>query len=240
MANQIDVMAIGAHPDDIELSCGGTIAQLTRSNKKVVIVDLTEGELGTRGSRLIRREEAKNAHKVFNTFDRVNLKIPDGNIETSDKNVLKLIVQIRYFRPKTLLIPHWLERHPDHEHAHKLCREAWFYSGLEKIKSKFGGNLQQPFRPHRFYHYMQKFEFTPSFVVDVSKYYSVKEEAIKCFESQFYNPKSKERETLLSSKRFLDFIKSRDTHFGSMIGVDFGEPFYSIEPVGVSGFDLFI
>ncbi|MSP64517.1 MAG: bacillithiol biosynthesis deacetylase BshB1 [Ignavibacteria bacterium] len=240
MNNQIDVMAIGAHPDDVELSCGGTIAHLTRSGKKVVIVDLTQGELGTRGSALIRKNEAENAHKVFQTEARINLKISDGNIEISKLNVNKLINVIRKYRPKVLLIPHWLERHPDHEHAHRLCREAWFYSGLEKIKTTFEGKKQIPFRPHRFYHFMQKFEFTPSFIVDVSKYYSIKEEAIKCFNSQFYNPKSKESETLLSSKRFLEFIQSRDIHFGSMIGVDYGEPFYSIEPVGVSSFEVFI
>ncbi|MDA0986314.1 MAG: bacillithiol biosynthesis deacetylase BshB1 [Bacteroidetes bacterium] len=240
MNTQIDVMAIGAHPDDVELSCGGTVAHLTRSGKKVVIVDLTQGELGTRGSAAIRKKEAIRAHEVLQTNSRINLNIPDGNIEINKKNVNQLITVIRKFRPKTLLIPHWLERHPDHEHAHKLCREAWFYSGLEKIKTKFNGKIQSPFRPKRFYHFMQKYEFTPTFIFDVSKYYSIKENAIKCFESQFYNPKSKESETLLSSKRFLEYIKSRDTHFGSIIGVDFGEPFYSIEPVGVNSFEAFL
>jgi bacillithiol biosynthesis deacetylase BshB1 len=146
---------------------------------------------------------------------------------------------IRLHQPTVLLIPHWLERHPDHEHAHRLCREAWFYSGLEKISTKHNGKSQEPHRPKRYYHYMQKYEFQPTFIVDVTETYEAKRQSLLAFESQFYNPKSKERETILTSKLFLESIEARDRHFGSLINVEYGEAFYSIEPLGFDSlFDI--
>jgi bacillithiol biosynthesis deacetylase BshB1 len=160
----------------------------------------------------------------------------DGNIEVNQTNIKRLMSVIRKYQPTVLLFPHWLERHPDHEHAHRLCREAWFYSGLEKIVTKENGRKQEPFRPKKYFHFMQKYEFTPTFIVDVSDVYETKQRSLTAFSSQFYNPKSKERETILSSKIFLESIYARDRHFGSLINVAYGEPFYSVEPLGFSTF----
>jgi bacillithiol biosynthesis deacetylase BshB1 len=233
---KLDILAIGAHPDDIELSCAATVAKLVRQGKKVGILDLTEGELGTRGSRSIRKNEAAASGKILGLSTRVSLGLKDGNIEVTQINIKKVIQLIRLFQPTILLIPHWLERHPDHEHAHRLCREAWFYSGLEKIVTKYQGKLQDPYRPKKYFHFMQKYEFQPSFVVDVSDVYDVKKESLLAFRSQFYDPKSKERETILSSRLFLESIYARDRHFGSLINVEYGEPFFSVEPLGLNSF----
>ena len=236
---KLDVLAIAAHPDDIELSCAATVAKLIRSGKNVGILDLTDGELGTRGSRAIRLKESAASSKILGVTERIRLGLPDGNIEINQATITKVIQVIRLFRPEILLFPHWLERHPDHEHAHRLCREAWFYSGLEKIQTKFKGKQQEPFRPKKYFHFMQKYEFQPSFIVDVSDHYEIKKQSLLAFHSQFYNPKSKERETLLSSQLFLESIFARDQHFGSLINVKYGEPFYSIEPLGFNSlFDL--
>lgn len=233
---KVDILAFGVHPDDVELTCGGTVAKLARSGKSVGIIDLTEGELGTRGTKSIRKKEAEEAAKILGVTFRENLKIPDGNIEVSKTNLTKIIEVLRTYRPEVILCPHWLERHPDHEHAHRLCKEAWFYAGLEKISTRVNGRKQEPFRPKKYFHFMQKYEFTPSFIVDVSDVYELKTKSLHAYESQFHNPRSKERETLLSSKLFLEHIRARDLHYGSLINVEFGEPFFSIEPIGVDSF----
>jgi bacillithiol biosynthesis deacetylase BshB1 len=233
---KLDVLAIGAHPDDIELSCSATLVALIAQGKSVGILDLTDGELGTRGTRSIRRKEAEEATKILGIQNRIRLGLHDGNIEVTQPNIKKVIQVIRHHQPSVLLFPHWLERHPDHEHAHRLCREAWFYSGLEKIPTIMNGKKQQPYRPKKYFHFMQKYEFQPSFIVDVSHVYETKKRSLTAFTSQFYNPKSKERETILSSKLFLESIYARDRHFGSLINVEYGEPFYSVEPLGFSTF----
>ncbi len=236
---KLDVLAIGAHPDDIELSCAGTVAAMVKQGKKVGILDLTDGELGTRGSRALRKKEAEASAKILGLSMREGLKLHDGNIEVNQTNIKNVIQVIRHFQPSILLIPHWFERHPDHEHAHRLCREAWFYSGLEKIPTKYRGKEQEPYRPKKYFHFMQKYEFTPSFIVDVTDVYEKKKESLLAFGSQFYDPKSKERETLLSSKIFLESIFARDKHYGSLINVEYGEPFYSAEPLGFNSlFDI--
>ncbi|MFZ4619720.1 MAG: bacillithiol biosynthesis deacetylase BshB1 [Bacteroidota bacterium] len=235
----LDVLAIGAHPDDIELSCAGTVASMVKQGKKVGILDLTDGELGTRGSKAIRKKEADAASSILGLSMREALHLPDGNIEVNQANIKKVIQVIRHYRPSILIFPHWLERHPDHEHAHRLCREAWFYAGLEKIPTKYQGKKQEPHRPRKYFHFMQKYEFQPTFIVDVSGVYETKRDSLLAFSSQFYDPKSKERETLLSSKIFLESIFARDKHYGSLINVEYGEPFYSIEPLGFNSlFDI--
>ncbi len=234
---RLDALAIGAHADDIELSCGGTVAKLVRMGCKVGIVDLTQGELGTRGSKEIRRKEAAAAARILGVSIRENLKIQDGNIEVNQKNILRLIRLIRKFRPTVLLIPHWLERHPDHEHTHQLCKEAWFYAGLEKIKTLENGKLQQPFRPAKYFHFMQKYEFIPSFIINVTNEFDIRMKAIGAYKSQLYDPESKERQTLLSTPEFIQFIVDRAKYYGTTIGVKYGEPFYSVDPIGIN--DLF-
>ncbi len=232
---EVDVLALGAHPDDVELTCAGTLIKLVKQGYKVAIVDLTEGELGTRGTSKIRAKEANAAAKIIGA-KRETLGMPDGNIEVNQENIKKVIQVYRRYRPKVILIPHWQERHPDHVHAHHLCREAWFYSGLRKISTTYKGKKQEPWRPNNYFHFMQWFEFTPSFIVDISDVHAKRMEAIKAYSSQFYNPKSKAPQTVLSTKSFLDFIETRAKEFGYKIGVEYGEPFYSVESIGVNSF----
>jgi bacillithiol biosynthesis deacetylase BshB1 len=229
---KLDVLAVGAHPDDVELCCGGTLTKLVATGRRAGIVDLTEGELGTRGTRSIRLREAAAAGSILGCV-RENLGIPDGNIEVSQQNLKKLITIIRKYRPKLFIIPHWHERHPDHVHAHHLCREAWFYAGLRKITTTFKGQRQEPWRPDNYIHYMQWYEFTPSFIVDITDVYQVRLKAIKAHKSQFYDPSSKEPVTKLSDESFLDFVETRAKAYGSRIGVKYGEPFYSVESIGI-------
>lgn len=234
---QLDILAIGAHPDDVELTCSGTLAKCVRQGYKVGIVDLTAGELGTRGTKTIRQNEAREAARILGVHTRENLGMPDGNIEQNRKNLLRIIQLYRKFKPKILLIPHWHERHPDHVHTHYLCREAWFYSGLRKIETKLNGKKQEPWRPHYYFHFMQKYHFIPSFIVDISDVFDVRMNAIKAHKSQFYNPNSSEPETILSRREFLDWIETRAKFYGEMIGVRFAEPFYSVNPIGTD--DIF-
>ncbi len=234
---ELDVLAIGAHPDDVELGCAGTIAKLVKLKYKVGILDLTEGELGTRGSKDIRAKEAKLASKILGIHVRENLHLNDGNIELNKDNKLKLIKTIRKYRPKILLFPHWHDRHPDHVNANKLSQEAWFYSGLVNIKTELDGKKQLPWRPHHYFNYMMKYEYIPSFIVDISDVYDIRQKAVRAYKSQFYNPQSKDPETLLSKKSFLEFIDTRAKFYGQMIGVKYGDPLYSVKPFGVK--DLF-
>lgn len=234
---KLDVLAIGAHPDDVELACGGTVVKLVTQGKKVGLLDLTEGELGTRGTPEIRAREAEDAARVLGVTVRENLGMKDGNIEVSIENRLKVIGAIRRYRPEILLFPHWLERHPDHEHAHQLCREAWFYSGLSKIQTMADGVPQQPFRPRSYYHFMQTYEFVPSFVVDISGEYARRMEAVRAFRSQVFDPESTEPQTFLSTPDFLHMLETRFAYYGDRIGRKFGEPFFSVNMTGIE--DLF-
>lgn len=232
----IDILAIGAHPDDVELCCAGTMAAATKLGYSVGIVDLTEGELGTRGTSAIRAKEADAAAKILGCV-RVNLHLKDGGVRVNQNTLRSLIGVIRKYRPKILLIPHSHERHPDHVETHNLAREAWFYSGLRKIKTVSNGKQQLPWRPNNYFHYMQWYEFTPSFIVDVSEVFEIRRRAILAHKSQFHDPRSKEPQTILSQESFLDFVETRAKYFGQKIGVKYGEPFYSVESVGIS--DLF-
>ena len=235
---KLDILAIGAHPDDVELACGGTIAKSVKAGYKVGIIDLTQGELGTRGNREIRARESIEAAKILGVKVRENLKIPDGKIDLSRKNLNKVIEVYRKYRPEIILIPHWHERHPDHVHSHYLCREAQYYSGLRKISLRTYGKKLDPWRPNKYFHYMQKYEFTPSFIVDISDVFDIRIAAIKAHKSQFYRADSTEPETFLSQKSFLDFMETRIKYYGQQIGVKYGEPFYSVEPIGIK--DLFV
>lgn len=237
----VDVLAFGAHPDDLELSCGGTLAKLVKQGHKVALADITQGELGTRGTKEIRAREAEEAARTLDVATRRNLLIPDGNVEVSDDNKNKVITLIRELQPRILLFPHSVERHPDHVHSHELCKEAWFYAGLEKIKTKLKGIDQHPFRPHHLFEFMQWQEFYPSFVVDISDTFDIKMKAIRSYASQFYNPNSMERETKLSSPEFLERIETQSRYYGMRIGVKYGEPFFTHYTVGVNDiFDIVV
>jgi N-acetylglucosamine malate deacetylase 1 len=229
----VDVLAIGAHPDDLELACGGTLAKLVRLEKKVALCDLTQGELGTRGTKKIRAKEALQAADILGVVTRRNLSIPDGNVEINKKNLLKIITLIRELRPSLLIIPYGVERHPDHVHTSELCREAWYYSGLEKIKTRLHGKVQERHRPHHYFEFMQWMEFEPSFIIDISDTFNLKMKSVRAHSSQFYNPESKENETKLSGPDFLEVIETRCRYFGSKIGVKYGEPFITKWSLGV-------
>jgi N-acetylglucosamine malate deacetylase 1 len=234
MTMNLDILAIGAHPDDIELSCGGTIIKLVKQGHKVGILDLTAGELGTRGTPQRRAEEAAEAARLMGTTVRTCLQIPDGNIENTMQNRLKVVEVIRAFKPDVLLFPYPVDRHPDHEHAHVLCREAWFAAGLEKIRTRHRDKDQEPHRPRAFYHYMQWFEFPPSFIVDVTEEFELRMKVMRAFKSQFHDPKSTERETVLSKPEFIEMIITKLEYYGDRIGVRYGEPFFSPQAIAVN------
>ncbi len=234
---QLDLLAVGAHPDDVELTCGATIIKCVKLGYSAGIVDLTAGELGTRGTVEIRAREAKAAEKILGVTLRENLHIPDGGIELNRSNILKLVSVIRRTRPRILLIPHSVERHPDHVHTHHLAREASYYSGLRKIPTTYKGKPQEPWRPHHCFHYMQWHEFTPSFIVDVTDEYDQRLAAIKAHRSQLYDPRSKDPQTLLSQKSFFDLLETRAKAYGFSIGAKYGEPFFTTDSVGIK--DLF-
>jgi N-acetylglucosamine malate deacetylase 1 len=234
---KLDILAIGAHPDDVELSCGGTIAKLSRQGYRVGLVDITDGEMGTRGSREIRASEAEAAGKILQISCRDSLGIPDAGIEVTRENILSLVRVIRLHQPEVLLIPHPVDRHPDHERTHTLAREAWFYSGLRRIETEFNGIPQQEHRPRTYYHFMQWFEFAPSFIVDITETFDQRIEAMRAFKSQFYDPESTEPSTILSTPEFLEMIRTRAEYYGDKIGVKYGEAFFS--PAALPVHDLF-
>ena len=231
---KLDVLGIGAHPDDLELTCGGTLAKLVQQGKRIGLVDMTEGELGTRGSREIRAQEADAAAQILGATVRENLNIPDGNIENTPEQRLRLVQVIRKYRPDVVLIPFHTDRHPDHERAHLLAREAWFASGLPKIGTLDDGHPQEAFRPRAYYCYMQWTEFSPSFIVDVTDTIDIRIQAMNAFASQFYDPSSREPQTVLSTPEFLEMVQTRLSYYGQRIGVRYGEPFWSPSPIRVN------
>jgi bacillithiol biosynthesis deacetylase BshB1 len=234
----LDVLIFAAHPDDAELTMAGTIAKLTCNSFKVGIIDLTRGELGTRGTAETREKEASQAAIILKLALRENLLIPDGNIQRSKKNLMKVVMTIRRYKPKIIFAPYFNDRHPDHIDAGKLVKEAMFVSGLTKIKTFDKKVAQEAYRPSRLFYYMQTYSFEPSFIVDVSNYFDIKMKAVKAFETQFYDPKSKEPETFISQPEFLSFIEARAKVYGFQIGKKFGEPFYCEEKIELDIFNL--
>lgn len=235
----LDALVFAAHPDDAELSMGGTIARLTKAGLKVGIVDFTKGELGTRGSAELRQQEAFKAAIILKVAVRENLNIPDGNIQRTRDNLMKVIMSIRKFKPKIIFAPYFNDRHPDHIDASKLAKEAMFSSGLIKIKTFEKEVPQNAFRPKKLFYYMQTYTFEPSFIVDISDTFTDKMEAIKAFDTQVFNPKSAEPETLISSENFIKYIESRSSFYGFQIGKKFGEPFFCEEKVELDLINLF-
>ena len=230
---QVDILAFAAHPDDIELSASGTLLKHIALGKTVAIIDLTQGELGSRGTIETRYEEAKDAQNILGVKQRVNLKMQDGFFEISKENKLKIIQQIRHFKPKIILANAISDRHPDHGRASQLVREAYFLAGLKKIETKLNGKLQLPWRPKSLFFYIQDRYIKPDFIVDISDVVEQKIESIKAFKTQFYNPESKETATPISGKDFFEFLKGRWKEFGRTIGVDYGEGFTVDRTIGV-------
>lgn len=230
---ELDVLVFASHPDDAELAMGGTVAKFTKNKLKVGIVDLSKGEMGTRGSEEIRKEEAENASKILGITTRQNLGLPDGSLKLNDDFVKEVIKQIRRFRPKIIFAPYFNDRHPDHVGTSRIVKEAFFFSGLTKIDTELYGVKQVPYRPQKIYYYMQYYEFTPSFINDISETFEAKMNSINAFGTQFFNEKNKsdEPQTFISQLNFIKFIEARAKYFGFKIGKEYGEPFYSEEEI---------
>lgn len=222
---KLDILAFAAHPDDIELSCAGTLIKAVKAGKKVGIVDLTEGQLGTRGSSEIRLQEAANSAKIMGLSVRDNLHMMDGYFKNDEEHRIKIIQKIRQYRPEIIVANVPQDRHPDHGRASQMVSEAWFYAGLRKIETEWDGKQQEAFRPDRVFYYMQHFSYDCSFVVDTSNEMDQKLEAIRAFKSQFHDPTSKEPETVLTNPHFIQHIKERDSELGYAIGAKYAEGF---------------
>ncbi len=233
MSDFLDILAFGAHPDDVELSASGTLMKHISLGKKVGIVDLTEGQMGSRGTVETRYSEAAEASKIMGLHARVNLQMDDCFFEINEQNKRLIVEQIRRFRPKIVFANAVKDRHPDHGRGSQLVSEACFLAGLVKFETTYNGESQEAFRPEAVYHYIQDKYIHPDFVVDVSEFYDRKIASILAYKTQFYNPESEEPETPISSKHFMDFISSRMIEFGRRIGVDYAEGFTTERIMGV-------
>lgn len=222
---KLDILAFGAHPDDVELGAAGTIAKEVSLGKKVGIIDLTRGELGSRGSAVIRDEEATKGATVLGVSVRENLGFRDGFFINDEAHQMEIIKMIRKYKPEIVLCNAVDDRHIDHAKGSKLVSDACFLSGLIKIETTLDGFKQEHWRPKQVYHYIQWKNIEPDFVVDISGFMETKMESVLAYSSQFYNPNSKEPVTPITSKNFLDSIKYRAQDMGRIVGVDFAEGF---------------
>lgn len=238
---KLDILAIGAHPDDVELGCGATLAKEISNGKKVGILDLTRGELGTRGTAETRDKEAEDAANALGALVRTNMEFSDGFIINDKWHQIELIKMIRLYRPEIVICNAIDDRHIDHAKASKLVSDACFLSGLIKIDTKHEDvdDWQEPWRPKAVYHYIQWKDLQPDLVVDVTEFMKTKMEAVLCYKTQFYNPNSEEPETPISSKNFTESIKYRARNLGRLIGTDYAEGFTTERyPAVDSLFDL--
>ncbi|MEM6964625.1 MAG: bacillithiol biosynthesis deacetylase BshB1 [Bacteroidota bacterium] len=237
---KLDILAIGVHPDDVELGCAGTLLKHIDLGKKVGILDLTQGELGTRGSAPLRLEEAEKARKTMGALVRDNLKMKDGFFQHTSENLIKIATVVRHYQPEIILANAIKDRHPDHARAAKLTANACFVAGLAKVKTTYQGKQQDRWRPQAVYHYIQDYSLQPDFAIDITGYMDKKIECVLCFDSQFYNPESDELDSPISGKDFLDSVKAKSSVYGRAIGVTFAEGFNMARPVGVRNlFDIF-
>jgi len=237
---KLDILAIGAHPDDIELGCGATIAKEISLGKKVGVLDLTRGELGTRGSAEIRDKEAKLSANILGLSVRENLAFADGFFINDKAHQLKIIEIIRKYQPDIILCNAIEDRHIDHSKGSELVSDAAFLSGLRKIETFLDGKPQTHWRPKHVYHYIQWNDIKPDFVVDISGFIQIKLEAVKAYSSQFYDPNSKEPISPITSKNFLESIVYRAKDLGRLIGVDYAEGFTTERYVAVENLDKLI
>ncbi len=231
-AHSLDVLAFSPHPDDAELYCAGTLLLLAREGKRVGIVDLTRGELSTRGTLESRAAETAEATRILGLDLRENLELPDGGIASTPEQRERVITALRQWRPRTVLLPYFKDRHPDHERASALVRDALFASGLTKVKSTdAGGRPQLPWRPARAFYYMLSEDFSPAFIVDVSAVQEIKMQAIRAYATQFHSEtESGEPQTYISTPEFLQSLIGRAQRLGFHVGGQYGEGFLPLQP----------
>jgi bacillithiol biosynthesis deacetylase BshB1 len=225
MSDTVDVIFFGAHADDVELSCGGTVAKFVKDGLRIGIVDLTRGEMGTRGTPQTRKREAANAAKALGATFRESLDFGDGNLQIGREQELQIIEILRARRPRLVIGPYPDDRHPDHTRTGRIVTDAWFYAGLQSLETGLPAH-----RPQAVAYYLQNYMFTPSFVVDVTRHWKTKMKAIAAYKSQFYDPNSKEPKTFISDPKFLEMIDARGKHFGALINAQYGEAFVTKQP----------
>lgn len=237
--NQIDILAIGAHPDDVELSAAGTLLKHRAMGFSTGVIDLTQGELGSRGTKETRKEEAAVAAEILGLSARVNLKMADGFFEHSEENLRLVVEQIRRFKPSIVLLNAVSDRHPDHGKGSKLASEACFLAGLRRIETTWEGIPQEAHRPKAVYHYIQDRYLKPDFAVDVTDFVEQKLASIKAYKTQFWDPASTEPKTPISGEEFFEFLRGRMAEFGRSIGTRYAEGFTVERLPGVDSlFDL--
>lgn len=237
---KLDILAFGVHPDDVELSCSGVLLVEKLNGKKTGIIDLTAGELGTRGTVETRKQEAADAAKILGVDVRDNLKMADGFLQNDEVHQKKIISAIRRYQPEIILCNAPEDRHPDHGRSSKMVADASFLSGLQKIETEHEGIKQTAWRPVYVFRYIQDRILQPDFVIDISAVFEKKIEAIKAYKTQFYNTQINEPETYISSPDFLDSVIYRHKWFGKMIGVKYAEGFISEKMIGLNNFDALI
>lgn len=232
---KLDILAFAAHPDDVELGCSGTLIKHQNLGLKIGVIDLTKGELGTRGNAALRAVESNKASQILKLTTRENLGFADGFFKNDEEHLIPIIQKIRKYNPNIILANAIEDRHPDHGRAAKLVADACFYAGLIKIKTfDENGLAQQVWRPKTLYHYIQYNYIKPDFVIDISKEMDTKIEAVMAYSSQFFDPNSSEPETPISSLAFLDSLKERAKDLGRMINVNYAEGFTAARLVGVN------
>ncbi len=237
---KLDILAFGVHPDDVELGCSGTLMAAIAEGKKVGVVDLTRGELGTRGTVDTRKAEARHAAQVMGLHTRENLAMADGFFQNDEAHQRKVITAIRRYQPDIILANAPEDRHPDHGRSAKLVADAAFLSGLRKIETSADGKHQEAWRPKYVFHYIQDRFIQPSFVMDISAFMNRKVEAILAYTTQFNSPGTAEPQTYISSPQFMETVKARAMMLGKRIGVAFAEGYISEKVLGISSFDVLV
>ncbi|ARN76872.1 bacillithiol biosynthesis deacetylase BshB1 [Nonlabens spongiae] len=236
---KLDILAIGAHPDDVELSCAGVLIKEQSRGKRTGVLDLTRGELGSKGSAEIRDHEAADAAKIMKLSVRENLAFADGFFSNDREHQMEIIKIIRKYRPEIVICNSPQDRHPDHGRGSDLASVSCFLSGLKRIKTELDGRQQEHWRPKQVYHYIQWLELKPDIVVDITGFIDEKIDAVQAYKTQFYNPDDKSEDTPISTKNFLNSIKYRSANYGRIIGTDYGEGFIAERyPAVDSLFDL--
>ncbi len=231
---KLDILAFGAHPDDVDMSCGGTLAKQQSLGYRCGIVDLTRGDLGTRGTPEIRDKEAARAGEILKVAVRENLGFRDGFFLNDEEHQLQVVKMIRKYQPEIVIANAPTDRHPDHGKAAELLKTACFLAGLRRIETEVDGQAQEAYRPRLLLHYIQFQNLKPNVILDIGDFIEAKLKAVEAFGSQFYNPASDEPYTVISSKSFIESIRYRSQDMGRLIGVEYGEGFVSSQDLGLN------